>query len=115
MLSAFTQTAAWIAIFFFASAAASSAYLTASEIFPLETRALAIACFYALGTALGGSFAPALFAWLIQSGSHWRLSAGYALAAVLLGLAAVMEISFGVAAERKSLESIASPLSSRGG
>jgi MFS family permease len=81
----------------------------------LETRALAIACFYALGTALGGSFAPALFAWLIQSGSHWRLSAGYALAAVLLGLAAVMEISFGVAAERKSLESIASPLSSRGG
>jgi MFS family permease len=115
LLSAFTQTAAWIAIFFFASAAASSAYLTASEIFPLETRALAIACFYALGTAIGGTFAPVLFAWLIQSGSHWRLSAGYTLAAVLLALAGVMEILFGVDAEQKSLESIASPLSSRGG
>jgi MFS family permease len=114
LLSAFTQTAAWIAIFFFASAAASSAYLTASEIFPLETRALAIACFYAIGTAVGGSFAPVLFAWLIQSGAHWRVGAGYTLAAVLLGLASVMEIRFGVNAERKSLESIAAPLSSRG-
>ncbi len=61
VLTAVTQTAAWMVIFFFASAAASSAYLTASEIFPLETRALAIACFYAVGTALGGSFAPVLF------------------------------------------------------
>jgi MFS family permease len=115
MLSAVTQTAAWICIFFFASAAASSAYLTASEIFPLETRALAIACFYALGTAIGGTFAPVLFAWLIQSGSHWRLAGGYILAAVLLALAAVMEWLFGVDAEGKSLESIAAPLSSRGG
>jgi MFS family permease len=69
MLSAVTQTAAWLVIFFFASAAASSAYLTASEIFPLETRALAIACFYALGTAIGGSLSPLLFGWLIESGS----------------------------------------------
>ena len=67
-------------IFFFASAAASSAYLTASEIFPLETRALAIACFYALGTALGGSASPLLFGWLIGSGSRLQLSHGYALA-----------------------------------
>jgi MFS family permease len=114
LLSAFTQTAAWIAIFFFASAAASSAYLTASEIFPLETRALAIAVFYAVGTAIGGTFAPVLFTWLIQSGSHWRVGAGYTLAAILLGLAALAEMRFGVNAEQKSLESIASPLSSRG-
>jgi MFS family permease len=82
-LTPVTQTVAWFSIFFFASAAASSAYLTASEIFPLETRALAIACFYALGTAIGGSTSPLLFGWLISSGSAWRVSAGYALAAAL--------------------------------
>ncbi len=67
-LTQVTQTAAWCVIFFFASAAASSAYLTASEIFPLETRALAIACFYAVGTAVGGSVSPLLFGWLIEFG-----------------------------------------------
>jgi hypothetical protein len=77
LLSATTQTIAWCIIFFFASAAASSAYLTASEIFPLETRALAIACFYALGTAIGGGTSPLLFGWLIESGSAWRVSLGY--------------------------------------
>jgi MFS family permease len=111
-LSATSQTFAWFTIFFFASAAASSAYLTASEIFPLETRALAIACFYALGTAIGGSTSPLLFGWLIQSGSAWRVSAGYGLAAILLLGAAVMELKFGIDAEGKSLESIADPLSS---
>lgn len=75
-LTPVTQTIAWFSIFFFASAAASSAYLTASEIFPLETRALAIACFYALGTAIGGSTSPLLFGWLIQSGSALRVSGG---------------------------------------
>jgi MFS family permease len=110
-LTAFTQTAAWMVIFFFASAAASSAYLTASEIFPLETRALAIACFYAVGTLLGGSFAPLLFGWLIESNSTWNISGGYAFASVLLGIAALMEWRFGVDAEQKSLESIAAPLS----
>ena len=90
-----TQTIAWFSIFFFASAAASSAYLTASEIFPLETRALAIACFYALGTAIGGSTSPLLFGWLIQSGSAWRVSAGYALAAALLLIAAGAELVLG--------------------
>jgi MFS family permease len=113
LLSAFTQTLAWIVIFFFASAAASSAYLTASEIFPLEMRALAISCFYALGTAVGGSLAPVLFGWLIESGSRWRVGAGYGFAGVLLALAAWMEVRFGVDAEQKSLESIAVPLSSR--
>jgi MFS family permease len=114
LLSAVTQTAAWLVIFFFASAAASSAYLTASEIFPLETRALAIACFYGLGTAIGGSLSPLLFGWLIQSGSSWRVSFGYALSALLLLLAAGTEWKFGIDAEGKSLENIASPLSSAG-
>jgi MFS family permease len=111
LLSATTQTIAWCIIFFFASAAASSAYLTASEIFPLETRALAIACFYALGTAIGGSTSPLLFGWLIESGSAWRVSFGYAIAALLLLLAAVTELKLGVDAEGKSLERIADPLS----
>jgi MFS family permease len=113
VLSAVTQTIAWLLIFFFASAAASSAYLTASEIFPLETRALAIACFYALGTLIGGSLSPLLFGWLIGSGSSWSVSAGYALAALLLLVAAVTEWMLGIDAEGKSLESIASPLSSQ--
>jgi MFS family permease len=112
LLSLAAQTAAWFAIFFFASAAASSAYLTASEIFPLETRALAIACFYALGTAIGGSFSPLLIGWLIESGSAWRVSFGYGIAALLLILAAATELKFGIDAEGKSLESIADPLSS---
>jgi hypothetical protein len=107
-----TQTIAWFSIFFFASAAASSAYLTASEIFPLETRALAIACFYALDTAIGGSTFPLLFGWLIQSGSAWRVSAGYGLVAALLLVAAGTELALGIDAEGKSLESIAAPLSS---
>jgi MFS family permease len=110
--TAWTQTLAWMLIFFFASAAASSAYLTASEIFPLETRALAIAIFYALGTAIGGSSAPALFGYLIGTGSAWALSAGYILAAVLMAGAAVAEALWGVDAEGKSLESIAGPLAS---
>jgi MFS family permease len=114
LLSEVTQTAAWLIVFFFASAAASSAYLTASEIFPLETRALAIACFYALGTAIGGSLSPLLFGWLIESGSSWRVSFGYALAALLLLVAAGTEWKFGIDAEGKSLEHIASPLSSAG-
>jgi len=113
MLSAWTQTFCWMLIFFIASAAASSAYLTASEIFPLETRALAIACFYALGTLIGGSLSPLLFGSLIGSGSSWSVSAGYALAALLLLIAAVTEWKLGIDAEGKSLESIASPLSSQ--
>lgn len=110
-LTAITQTVAWLAIFFVASPAASSAYLTASEIFPLETRALAIACFYALGTALGGSIAPSVFGRLIETGSAWHVSFGYITAAALLLLAAVIEWKLGVDAEGKSLESIADPLS----
>ncbi len=111
IFTAWTQTAAWVAIFFVASAAASSAYLTASEIFPLETRALAIAMFYALGTLVGGVAAPWLFGRLIGAGIS-EVSWGYAAAAVLMIAAAFIEFRLGIDAEGKSLESIAEPLSS---
>jgi MFS family permease len=104
------QTIAWIVIFFFASAAASSAYLTASEIFPLETRALAIAVFYAAGTAIGGIVAPWLFGVLIDTGSRWYVFLGYAVAAALMLSAAGAKIGIGVNAEGRSLEKIADPL-----
>jgi MFS family permease len=110
-LTAVTQTIAWIVIFFIASPAASSAYLTASEIFPLETRALAIACFYALGTAIGGSVAPAVFGKLIETNSSWHVALGYIVAAALLLVAAIVELKLGVDAEGKALEAIADPLS----
>ena len=115
VLSAQEQTFLWCVIFFFASAAASSAYLTISEIFPLELRALAIALFYAAGTAIGGVAAPWLFGILIGSGSRAAVSNGYALGAVLMLLAAAVEAWLGVDAERKSLERIAPPLSTRVG
>ncbi|MGP0093411.1 MAG: MFS transporter [Xanthobacteraceae bacterium] len=112
VFSAWSQTIAWMLVFFFASAAASSAYLTASEIFPLETRALAIACFYALGTGLGGAGAPWLFGQLIGTDSRWAVAAGYLIAAALMVAAAGTEQKLGVDAERRPLESIAAPLSS---
>jgi MFS family permease len=110
MLTAQTQTIAWMVIFFFASAAASSAYLTASETFPLEIRALAIAIFYAIGTGVGGVIGPWLFGLLIDTGSRTTVFAGYLLAAVLMLVAAAVAFRFGVAAERKSLETVARPL-----
>lgn len=110
-LSSRSQTALWTVIFFFASAAASSAYLTVSEIFPLEIRALAIAFFYSLGTAAGGIVAPWLFGSLIGSGSREKIFYGYLAAALLMLAAAFIEIIWGVKAERTSLEQIASPLS----
>jgi MFS family permease len=113
LFSAWTQTFAWMAIFFFASAGASSAYLTASEIFPLETRALAIAMFYAVGTAVGGVAAPLLFGLLIAKHSTWVMAAGYMIAAALMLAAAVIEAFFGIDSEGRSLEQIASPLSSK--
>ena len=110
VLSARGQTVAWMVIFFVASAAASSAYLTVSETFPLEVRALAIAFFYAIGTGIGGVAGPWLFGRLIDSGSRWSLFAGYLLGAVLMLAAALVAWRFGVAAERKPLESVATPL-----
>jgi MFS family permease len=110
-LSAAGQTAMWSVIFFFASAAASSAYLTVSEVFPLELRALAIAVFYALGTAAGGVAAPWLFGALIGTGERLAVFWGYALGASLMVIAAGVEWRMGVDAERVSLERVAPPLS----
>jgi MFS family permease len=110
LLSAQTQTLAWMIIFFFASAAASSAYLTVSETFPLEIRALAIAFFYAIGTGIGGAAGPWLFGMLIETGSRSSVAAGYLLGAVLMVAAAAIEWRWGIAAERKPLESVCPPL-----
>jgi MFS family permease len=110
LLSAQTQTIAWMIIFFFASAAASSAYLTASETFPLEIRALAIACFYAVGTGIGGVAGPWLFGALIDTGSRSSVAAGYLLGSALMIAAGLIEWGFGVAAERKPLEQVCRPL-----
>ena len=111
ILSATGQTVAWTIIFFFASAAASSAYLTVSETFPLEIRALAIAFFYAVGTGIGGIGAPWLFGALIDTGSRLSLFGGYLLGAALMLAAALIAFRFGIAAERKPLEAVATPLS----
>jgi MFS family permease len=114
VLTAQTQTVAWTIIFFIASAAASSAYLTVSEIFPLEIRAVAIAIFYAIGTLAGGVGAPVLFGWIIGTGSSAALFIGYLLAAALMIFGAAIEAWIGVPAERRSLEHVAAPLSSKG-
>jgi MFS family permease len=111
LLSAQSLTAAWMIVFFFASAAASSAYLTVSEIFPLEIRAFAIAFFYAIGTGVGGVAGPLLLGALIDTGSRSSVALGYALGAFLMIAAAIGQATWGVAAERKSLETVARPLS----
>jgi MFS family permease len=110
VLSAQTQTMAWMVIFFFASPAASAAYLTVSETFPLEVRALAIALFYAVGTGIGGVAGPALFGALIDSGSRYSVFSGYLLGSGLMIAAALIAWRYGTAAERQPLESIARPL-----
>jgi len=109
-LDATTQTIAWSGIFFVASAAASSAYLTVSETFPLELRAVAIAVFYAIGTGVGGVAGPAIFGALIDTGSRPHLAYGYIAGAVLMLGAALVQWRWGVAAERRSLESVCRPL-----
>ena len=111
-LDATALTLAWTVVFFFASAAASSAYLTVSESFPLEMRALAIALFYALGTAIGGVVGPWLFGVLIGSGERTAIAWGYAFGALLMLAAAASTPKLGLAAERRSLEDVAQPLSS---
>jgi MFS family permease len=111
LVDAATLTACWSGIFFFASAAASAAYLTVSESFPLEARALAIAFFYAIGTALGGVAAPVLFGTLIGSGERGEVFLGYLLGAILMLGAAAVELAIGVKAERQPLESVARPIS----
>src|SRR5437899_2602654 len=109
-LSAPGSTIAWMVLFFFASAAASSAYLTVSEPFPLEVRALAIAFLYAVGTGIGGVAGPWLFGALIDTGSRFSLFVGYLFGSLLMLAAAFIAARYGVAAERRSLESISRPL-----
>jgi len=115
LLSAQALTIAWMTVFFFASAAASSAYLTVSEIFPLEIRALAIAFFYAIGTGVGGVAGPLLLGVLISTGSRGSVAIGYFIGALLVIAAATVEALWGVAAERKPLESVARLLSALAG
>jgi MFS family permease len=109
-ISASALTWAWSVTFFFASAAASSAYLTVSETFPLEIRALAIACFYAVGTGVGGVLGPWLMGLLIETGSRSSVFLGYALGATLMIAAAAVAARWGVAAELRPLEAVAKPL-----
>jgi MFS family permease len=109
-LNATTMTACWCVVLFFASAGASSAYLTVSEVFPMETRALAIAFFYAIGTAAGGITGPLLFSSLVSTGKVSDTVVAFAIGASLMVLAGLVEVFLGVKAERKGLEEIASPL-----
>jgi MFS family permease len=113
-LDAMQQTAAWTVIFFVASAAASSAYLTVGESFPLEMRAIAIALFYAFGTGVGGVAGPWLFGVLIDTGERTSILWGYLLGGGLMVGAAVVAAFLAVPAERRALEDIAPPLSSAG-
>src|SRR4051794_19433483 len=110
-LNATTQTVAWCVIFFFASAGASAAYLTVSEIFPMETRAMAIAFFYATGTIVGGFGGPLLFGALIQSGSPDQIFIGYVVGALVMIVGGVIQATMGVEAAGRDLEDIAPPLS----
>ncbi len=114
LLDADTQAAAWSMTFFVASAAASAAYLTVGESFPLEVRALAIALFYALGTSLGGIAGPVLFGALLASGSRNGVAFGYLIGAALMVAAGAVECVIGIPAERRPLELIAAPLASSG-
>jgi MFS family permease len=108
------MTVCWSGIFFFASAGASAAYLTVSELFPMEARAMAIALFYAVGTgcAIGS---PYLFGWLIASGDRGHVFYGYILGAVLMIGAGVVAWFLAVNAERRSLEDVAKPMTVRRG
>ncbi|MEJ8812749.1 MFS transporter [Variovorax ureilyticus] len=112
LLDARSQALCWSAVFFLASAAASSAYLTVSEVFPLEMRAIAISIFYAVGTGAGGFAAPALFGALIETGDRGAVAIGYAIGAVLVIVAGSIAWRWAVDAERKPLEEIAPPLGS---
>jgi MFS family permease len=105
-----TQTILWVIVFFFASAAASAGYLTVSEVFPMEIRAMAIALFYSIATALGGISGPVIFGQLIGTGNAAKLFVAYLIGAGFMIFAAVIELVLGVRAEGQSLENVATPL-----
>jgi MFS family permease len=107
-------TACICVVFFFASAGASAAYLTVSEIFPMETRALCIAVFYAVGTGIGGVIGPQVFSRLINTGSYVQVFYALGLGGVMMIIGGLVELAFGIDAERRSLESIARPLTAAG-
>jgi MFS family permease len=107
-------TACICVVFFFASAGASAAYLTVSEVFPMETRALCIAVFYAVGTAVGGVIGPQVFSRLINTESYNQVFLALGLGAVMMIIGGVIELIFGINAERRSLEDIAKPLTADG-
>jgi len=109
-VSATQLTVGWSVIFFFASAGASAAYLTVSEIFPMETRAMAIAFFYAVATGIGGIIGPALYGHNIATGNRTTVFYGYLLGAGLMILGGLTEVFIGVNAEQRSLEDVATPL-----
>jgi MFS family permease len=109
--SAWGLAAAWAAIFFLASSGASAAYLTVSEIFPMEIRAMCIALFYAVGTGLGGIIGPVLFGALVESGQPANVAIGYYLGAAVMILGGLAELVLGVEAAQRSLEDVATPLS----
>ncbi|MER6574263.1 MFS transporter [Nonomuraea sp. NPDC050227] len=109
-LTAMTLTLCWSVVLFVASAGASAAYLTVSEIFPMETRAMAIAFFFAIGTAAGGIAGPLVFASLVESGAPGDTALAFSIGAIVMIVAGLVELAFGVKAERKGLEEIAAPL-----
>jgi MFS family permease len=113
--TAIGQTVAWSVVFFFASAAASSAYLTVGESFPLEVRASAIAWFYAVGTGLGGIAGPLVFGHLIASGRRADVFFGYAIGGVLMLIAAAIAAVYAIRAERQPLETVSAPIALRAG
>lgn len=113
LLTAITLTAWWCVALFFASAGASSAYLTVSEVFPMETRAMAIAFFYAIGTAAGGISGPLLFANMVETGRTFDTAIAFTVGAVLMLIAGTIALFLSVDAEQRSLEDIAAPLSSK--
>jgi MFS family permease len=113
-LDATTFTVCACVVFFFASAGASAAYLTVSEIFPMETRALCIAVFYAVGTGIGGVIGPQVFSRMINTDSYQQVFLALGLGAVMMILGGLAELAFGVKAERRGLESIARPLTAAG-
>ena len=112
-ISATELTLGWSVIFFFASAGASSAYLTVSEIFPMETRAMAIAFFYAIATGVGGIIGPALYGHNIATGNRTTVFLGYLLGAGLMIVAGLIEVWLGVDAEQRQLEDVATPLTAK--
>ncbi len=111
VVGAVAQTALFAIMFFFASSSASAAYLTASEIFPMELRAMALGLFYAIANAIGGVTGPLIYGRLIETGDPWILFMGYLGAAGFVLVAALVELFLGVNAEQQSLEDVAAPLS----